>query len=275
MIIKTILGTSALLAAVSVTGCANKASTHPSVSIENSDSVPATVKKLVRSVAESDTAAFADLMSYPVVRPYPLPDVDDRARMESYYPIMVDDSLRRVISSSTPADWHEFGWRGWSIADGQYLWLDDTSVYSINYLSHKEHLMKDSLASLEIASLSPELRKEEWAPVACLKQTDGDAVFRIDLKKGKLNGPAYRLLQYASRADMRKTPLKIYTGYMETQGTAMIAGYHFTASDGSKAEYMADLSDDSSPAIDITSPDGKSQSIEVKPAYWLQLLPAK
>lgn len=274
MIIKYILGIAVALTVMSFTGCAGKGSSaSAAASVEDSDSLPQAVKKLVRSVENSDTAEFASMMDYPVARPYPLPDVDNRENMEKYYPVLVDDSLRHVITNSKPADWHEYGWRGWALADGQYLWIDDKSVYSVNYVSQKELQMKDSLSKLEIASLAPGLQKGEWTPVACLRQADGPAVFRIDLSKGKQNAPAYRMLEYASAAEMRKQPVRVFTGYLESQGTAMIACYHFTAPDGTKAEYMADVSDNSTPAIDMTLPDGKGVSIEVKPSYWLNLLP--
>ena len=79
------------------------------------DSIPATVKQLVRSVADGDSIQFARLVSYPLKRPYPLHDIENADQMAHYYREMVDDSLRNAILESSPEDWGEYGWRGWSV----------------------------------------------------------------------------------------------------------------------------------------------------------------
>lgn len=262
----------AVLVLIAATGCGNAQSAHQNLDeIQENDSLPDIVKKLVKSVYLSDTVAFANLISYPLTRPYPLHDIPDIKEMEKYYPVLVDDSLHKVISSSVPAEWNEYGWRGWSLAEGQYLWLDEESIYSINYLSYIEKNRLDSLANLEISTLTPELRKGNWNPVTCMRASDGNTVYRIDLDKNPHKSPAYRMAEFSSPSTMRQAPQRIYTGYMYTEGSASIATYHFTSSDGTKADYTPDSPDGTS-VIDITAPDGKNTKIEVIPAYWLDLL---
>lgn len=267
-----------VLLAVSLvaTGCRSRQdrtqAEHAAVeAIQKSDSVPKIVKQVVRAVADSDAAAFARLVDYPLERPYPLHDVADERAMLSYYPILVDDSLRGVITTSAPSAWSEFGWRGWSLLDGQYLWMDQ-SIYSVNYVSRREQAMLDSLVRCEMQSLAPSLRGN-WSPVMCLRAVDGATVYRIDLAKGSHKGPAYRLTKFASPAVMRLAPALTMSGYVALEGSAAIATYHFKARDGETVDYTPFPPDGSQPTLNATLPSGLDTTIAVSPAYWLDLLP--
>lgn len=239
--------------------------------IQHSDSLPGVVKQLVSAVDRSDPAAFSRLLDYPVLRPYPLHDIADARAMLTYYPVLVDDSLRMVLTTTPPQGWHEFGWRGWSLRDGQYLWADQ-AIYSIDYVSRRERLMLDSLTRLEIGSLAPSLRGA-WTPVACLRALDGTAIYRIDLAAGAHRGPAYRLCKFSSRAVMRLNPVQSMTGYLDSEGSAGITTYHFRARDGETVDYTPYPSDGSQTTLEVVLPGGRDTSVAVAPAYWLDLLP--
>ena len=101
--------------------------------IEQSDSIPEEVKKLVSIVAKDDSAAFSTIVSYPLSRPYPLKDIETSEQMKQYYSVLVDDSLKSVIVTSRPEDWEKYGWRGWGLKGGAYVWLD-TEIYDVSYL---------------------------------------------------------------------------------------------------------------------------------------------
>lgn len=256
-------------------GCGRHTASAPAASSVESvlacDSLPKAVKQVVKAVAANDSSALSRLIEYPLERPYPLHNIADAKAFMAYYPTLVDDSLRRVITGSGPSAWEEFGWRGWSLSDGQYLWLD-TRIYSVTYLSRREQQLTDSLSRLEIASLAPSLRGA-WKPVTCLKAREGDAVYRIDLAADPHKGPAYRLAKFDSPAAMRSQPAKVLSGYIETEGSAMLVTYHFRGKDGETVEYSPDPVENSSPSLLVTGPDGSTVEIEVIPAYWLDLLP--
>ena len=239
--------------------------------IQKSDSVPVIAKQIVRAVADSDAPAFARLVDYPLERPYPLPDVADEHAMISYYPVLVDDSLHRVVTTSPPSAWSQLGWRGWTLLDGRYLWVDQ-SVYSVSYVSGRERVMLDSLVRLELASLAPSLRGD-WIPVMCLRAVGGTAVYRIDLAKGAHKGPAYRLAKFTSPAVMRQAPALTMTGYVAVEGSSGIATYHFRACDGETVSYTPFPADGSQPTLDATLPSGRDTAIAVSPSRWLDLLP--
>lgn len=232
--------------------------------------LPQSVKTLVSAINDSDSVAFASLVSYPLLRPYPLHDIPDARAMSDYYHILVDDSLRNIVTGAAPERWQRFGWRGWSLDDGRYIWLDD-SVYSVEYLSGVEQRLLAQLRDNEIESLDPSLRGN-WTPVACLRAVGSPAVYRIDMSRDKNDRPIYRLAGWASHDDMNKAPEMIMTGYVDVEGSAAMTSYSFSAPDGSTAFYQADVADGSAPAILFSSPVTGESEIAVEPAYWLDIL---
>lgn len=106
---------------------------------------------------------FPLTIDYPLERPYPLPAIVTPEQMADYYPLILDDSLLRVLAT---ASWHPDGWRGLTLADGQYACIDSTLLYSLPYLSARERHLRDSLIRREIATLHPSQR-HILAPIAC------------------------------------------------------------------------------------------------------------
>ena len=260
------------IAAASVTSCGPRHTDSCVASIESSGSIPSSVKTLVKAVAGDDSAAFAHLVSYPLLRPYPLRDITGEDQMRAYYATLVDDSLKAIVTGSEPSAWQEYGWRGWSLDDGRYVWLDE-SLYDIPYVSQAERKELSQLMADEISSLVPELR-QGWTPVACMRSASGPAVMRIDVATGDDGGPQYRLAVFATPAQMRSTPRALLTGYRDVEGSASIISYHFTAPDGSTATYQADVPDGSDPTVEFTSASGADSIVTVVPAYWRDLLPS-
>ena len=106
---------------------------------------------------------FPLTIDYPLERPYPLPAIVTPEQMADYYPLILDDSLLRVLAT---ASWHPDGWRGLTLADGQYAYIDSTLLYSLPYLSARERHLRDSLIRREIATLHPSQR-HILAPIPC------------------------------------------------------------------------------------------------------------
>ena len=237
--------------------------------IVNNDSIPASIKQLVRSVADNDSVQFAKLVSYPLSRPYPLHDLNTPEDLKCYYSTLVDDSLKSVIINSTAANWEEYGWRGWSLDRGEYLWIDD-NVYDIPYISQTERNMLDSLRNAEIMSLHESLRKG-WQPVSTLIADDKSGIYRIDSTKTKDNHLVYRLCGFESGTDLNGKPTSVFTGYKETEGTASTEVYHFSDSKGNEVIYEPYVPDGSKPQLEFIKQDSSSVSIPVHNGYWLDL----
>lgn len=192
------------------------------------DTLPPIVNELLRTVEANDSAGFAAIVSYPLARPYPLKDIPDAESMKAYYPVLMDDSIRTVLTSSSPADWEEYGWRGWAVADGQYVWVNE-SVYDIPYVSRSELATLRRLIISEMESLHPSLR-DGWTPVGCLTDSGVGTVYRIDADSSAKSGnPAaiYRLAVYSRGSDLHQLPFRVMEGHKESEGSAGETIYRF------------------------------------------------
>lgn len=237
--------------------------------IGSNDTLPDPIKRLVKAVADNDAKSFAGLVSYPLERPYPLRDIVDSIRMTEYYSTLVDDSLKQLITTSKPDDWSEFGWRGWTVGDGQYLWIDD-NLYAVNYLSAKEAKELDKLIDQEINSL-PENMRQGWKPVVALSEETGNGLYRIDYRQGPADSEIYRLAVYDSVAVNQAMPVMLLTGHKETEGTASVSTYIFTDDDGDEAVFEPEPTDSDTRQMTITQ-NGRSRTFTVKKVYWRDYL---
>ncbi len=236
------------------------------------DSIPKTVKEFVASVTDNDSVKFASIVSYPLTRPYPLPDIQSPEEMKRYFSLMVDDSLRNIIKSSGPERWNQEGWKGWTIDDGKYVWIDD-AVYDFPYLSNGEAKRRQQLIKEEMESLYPSLR-EGWQPEACMQQKGDGSVYRIDRRtdadsSGKKN---YRLMYYPSTASLDSLPGMTLMGDKETEGTALTVTYIFESPELT-IYYEPESPESKAGESEITIVDKKKgeKFIPVKKAYWQRL----
>lgn len=235
------------------------------------DSIPAVIKRIATAVYENDAAQFARQVSYPLQRPYPLKDIGNETEMEAYYGVLMDDSLRNVILYSTPADWQQYGWRGYSVKDGEYLWVDD-SIYAINYVSKRETELIDSLNAVEIKSLPKQLQ-QGWIPALSLLSDDSGKLYRIDVSSGKPldDNTGYRLMIYdfnRNPGSLRQMPEQVMYGYLKTEGSANIQSYVFKDKDGNELTIMPDDAFTGVPTL--VQPDEKQLPLEK--AYWYELI---
>ena len=269
-VMKTNLHTLPVLAALAAVGgllasCSGKKADE----VRDHASLPEEVEPVATAIINDSASQFAQAVYYPLERPYPLKSIEDSAQMVEYFPTLVDDSLRTEVSESPDTLWQQIGWRGWTLGDGSYLWIDDGKVYCVNYVSQRENVMLDSLRASEISTLAPSLR-EGWIPVLCAVDSVHEAVFRID-RDGSEDNPVYRLAGYEGDCDLSATPVILLFGTLETEGSMATRYYNFKDSVGNTAVYSPDVeSDDTLPALDITV-RGDTSIYRVHPAYWLDL----
>lgn len=242
--------------------------------MEGLDSLPPDIQNLVKSVAMSDSDSFASMVLYPLQREYPLHNIDNEKQMLEYYSVIMDDTLKSVITDNPGANWHEFGWRGWSVGDGSYIWYSD-GIYAIPYMSAQEVSKRAALVKAEMQSLAPALRFG-WEPVGCYKSIESDSIFRIDKQIKSDDATTYRLAVYTASSQMRAMPSLLMLGYRTVEGSAMIETFVFSDKSGITMSLTPDMTDENgNPAFTLTTTSGTEKDIVVSPAYWLDLLPKK
>jgi hypothetical protein len=96
------------------------------------------IKKLILLFKKNQIEEIVKLISYPLVRDYPIPAIQNELEMNTYFDEVFDESLKTEIAKSTPSDWSQVGWRGIMLNQG-VVWLSDdaTSITGINYRSKK------------------------------------------------------------------------------------------------------------------------------------------
>lgn len=221
-----------MIACIALGGCAKSASGEKAANatVAGMDSLPDEVRELVQAVMDNDSATFSSLVSYPLERPYPLHAIEDSTQMKSYYPVMVDDSLRRIITESAPEEWGEEGWRGWTVGDGSYLWIDG-ALYEVGYVSQEESHRRNDLVRREMNSLPAEMQGG-WVPEWCLENPQDGTIYRIDADSlktvsGDIAPGLYRLAIYRKNADLHKRPARTLRGHKYLEGSAGSVLYYF------------------------------------------------
>lgn len=234
----------------------------------DTSSLPEEVRPVADAIIEDSPEKFASLVSYPMERPYPLKNVKDSAEMVNYYPTIVDKTLKKAVEEAPDSVWEQQGWRGWTLANGSYFWIDDGKIYAMSYVSQEENTMLDSLRYEEIASLEPSMQLG-WSPVLCVIDTVNNAIFRIDSQEDT-NPTIYRLAGYADTTDLSASPNLMLYGHLDLDGTMGNRFYEFTDSIGEITAYYAPdiVSDDEEPAIEVDR-KGNTRKYPAKPDYWL------
>lgn len=252
-----------------LSGCGkHQKGTEEASEVLKSDSIPREVKDVVKAISDNDSDGFAKLVSYPLARPYPLEDIKNEDEMKHYYSKMVDDSMRNVVTKSKVHDWEPVGWRGWTVDNGEYVWIDSL-VYDVNYVSPEEMKERKKLMDSEIATLPENLRKGDWTPETCLKVVDRKRIARIDShKEESADTSVYRMAIFDSIAPQRLHPTAVMRGYKTFEGSAGTIYYIFTDGKGTQAVYEEDLPDSPGAVIIFTRPDNTVEEVEVEKTYW-------
>lgn len=190
--------------------------------IDSENKIIIQISRIVQAAKTGDKMALAKRIKYPLKRPYPIPDIHNANEMVQRMDQIFDRHLLEEISiSSEKDDWSPVGWRGTMLNNGT-LWIDmDGKIYTINYHSDFEILLKQHLIEKERNRLHPSLKKYE-SPVL-IAETSRFRI-RIDLI-------ADGLFRYASwplaRNQNSKPSLVILSGTLKIEGTIRNHFYNF------------------------------------------------
>lgn len=220
-----------------------------------------TILALINEGKSGNLPAIAHLFAYPIIRPYPLPPIEDSTEFVRYGKIIFDDSLRQVLSETTLDDWEEWGWRGVFLhdyfAESGY---DGGKVTSILYESKEEEKLKKLYLKEEIESLHPSLQEEIDVPEGTYFSADSLWICRLDLLKSGVR----RFSLYKKGDDLSELPC-----FMGTESCYRI--------EGSAGNVYAEFVNDSVKIQFLFSPYensaifGIEEMIDLTPGYWRDL----
>ncbi|KAA1151218.1 hypothetical protein EU510_15325 [Pseudoalteromonas sp. FUC4] len=112
------------------------------------------VLPVITAFAAHDKSTIAALISYPLKRQYPIPDIKNEAEFINRFDEVFDDELVAVIASSNiDTDWEGGGWRGTMLNNG-VMWIDaDGKIIGINHQTAKEQVFAKRLIEQDKQSL--------------------------------------------------------------------------------------------------------------------------
>lgn len=142
------------------------------------------IQEIVSSIVNGDKIRLASLSSYPIMRKYPLPDIENARQMVAYFDTLFDRSYRKMLAKEKLDDKEAHGWRGFSLGKGT-LWIYD-SLYAVDYSSAKEKRKLDRLRRKEMKSLNVRMRNGGWTPYACYKDLTDKSYVRIDANEDSI-----------------------------------------------------------------------------------------
>jgi hypothetical protein len=221
------------------------------------------VLTFIECIQNKNVNKLKTLISFPIKRAYPLPDVKDENEFIKRYNELFDDSLfSEIIKSDLKKDWTAVGWRGIMLYNGT-LWLDyDGKLLAINYQSEKERIERMRLIELDKSSIHKELVKFKQ-PILIMETEQ----FRIRIDE--LDNGKYRYASWPINSEMNQKPdLIIKNGHWSADGSGGNHSYEFNNGKYKYICYVNVLGTDETPPADLYVYK-KSKEILAQPAQTL------
>jgi hypothetical protein len=135
--------------------CLTLVPSKPVVASDHDEAVVA----VQEAFASRDVARIAELVRFPLPRPYPLHAVADAGDLRERFQVIFDDSFVARIAESDPAnDWSTMGWRGFMFGRGE-LWLDDDGfIIAVTYSSDDEQFERRAAIEALMQGFHPSVR---------------------------------------------------------------------------------------------------------------------
>ena len=176
-----------------------------------------------------DKKKLAEIIRYPLIRDYPVPEIKNAKDFVERYDQIFDDALiNKILDSSTETDWIFHGWRGIYFADG-LVWIDEEGyVTFINYSTKNEKIYKQALLDKSKNEL-PEALQNFKAPI--LDMETKEFYIRVD----EMNDGSFRCCLWLLGEEMSEEPnIIMENGVVTYEGNG---GNHFYSFKDNKSEY--------------------------------------
>lgn len=103
------------------------------------------IQKVIKLFQTKNIDGITKIVTYPLRREYPIPDVKNEADFKKRFNQIFDAKIINKISNSKIEQWSEVGWRGIMLDNG-YLWIDtDGRITALNYQSPFETNQKNTI----------------------------------------------------------------------------------------------------------------------------------
>lgn len=168
---------------------------------------------------------IANIISYPLYREFPIPEIKNSQEMISRFEEVFDDAFIRRIATSNSNDWSRVGWRGVMFDNGE-LWLNEEGkIAAVNYQTQIEKNRHETFV-LRDKNIIHESIKNYIEPI--LVGITDDYRFRIDLIKEQesIDDLSFRLTVWNRNERMCDKPIAILLG-TEDHGSEQISFYEF------------------------------------------------
>jgi hypothetical protein len=203
------------------------------------------VSDFIQSVKLKKRTDIGKMISFPLDREYPLPEVRRLGDFIRRYDEIFDSSLTNEIVNSMDSDWREVGWRGIMLRYGD-LWLDyDGRILAVNKLSAVETQRRQAMIEQEKGSLYPTL--QDFKEPICLLET-----WKYRVRVDDLGNDNYRYSSWPLDSKMSSKPaLVIEKGEVVPEGSGGNHFYKFKQGEYVYECYIIEMpwEDNSPPAI--------------------------
>jgi len=173
------------------------------------------VTDFVNCFKNNDREKLVTFISFPLDRPYPIPDINDSKEFLLRYDQLFDVTLiKKIKESDIKKDWNEMGWRGIMFNNGT-LWLEPhiKKLIDLNYQTQKEKALKQNLIEKERNFIYPTLRKYK-RPVLVMETS------KFKIRIDEIEDNVYRFASWSIDKTMNELPdLVIPNGKRISNGT--------------------------------------------------------
>lgn len=173
-------------------------------------------RQIVKYIREDSIHELAGMITYPLLRPNPIPDLSDSTEFIKYAPVMFDSAFKQKLSDYADSDIFEhhgsYGLVGGKF-DGE-LWISgDGSLQAINYHSVAELQLQSTLTRDIQKQINPTVNKWKVNVLVCETKK---FIIRVD----ELDDNELRYVSWSKPKNITDKPdLVLFKGVQDFHGT--------------------------------------------------------
>jgi hypothetical protein len=196
---------------------------------QNLDTIPSfrksQIDKIVDLIKNENISQLSDLIKYPLKRPNPIPNIENRNAFILYYKILFDSDFKKKITNAVYTTNNTIDrYDGFGLFQGD-IWINENGfITAINHNSDSEKILKKALDDETKRIINPIVSKWKDNIIVCKSDK---FLIRIDL----LDDNSIRYVSWSTSKKISDKPeLILNKGVLEFQGT--MGGETYTFKNG-------------------------------------------